>query len=279
MMSMGPKVGACRQTRLESVSTVADSSCGHSPDLDPRDRFGTRGTFFSSMESEMDTNFTLPGHEVPCDDVMGNATLAANPVAWLPSPAHKSSRREGYRASGEHRMDVTTMDVATVVSPMETTEAEPCSPRTPRNAPVRRNATSPPPLVPQSKMTKPAMLRALSANSLDQVREVLKLDPAAAVEPFWEHSVEPPLCCAVRLKCSASIVELLLKHGASREAQDTRYRTPATILSQHQKTKPDWGSNPPMWVSPAVPRMMMPEGCPDQWHQEISNLLASRSGA
>ena len=63
------------------------------------------------------------------------------------------------------------------------------------------------------KMRAPAMLQALRNDSVKDVQTALESDPGAASEPFWDHDVEPPLSCAVRLKCSVAIVRLLLEHG------------------------------------------------------------------
>jgi hypothetical protein len=283
-MSMEPKVGACPKARCESVSTVAGSSfCGtvaassFSSSVDPRDRFETMAAISSAMEldTDTDTNFM----DVHCEAIMENAgykTPPASPIGWLPSPAHKASRRARYSASEHNQI---SPEVAT---PMETSVAEPCSPpRTPRGQSSMQRSHTPPPLVPKSMMPKPAMLCALMKNSLEQVHAVLKEDPKAVAEPFWQQSVEPPLCCAVRLKCTASIVELLLNYGASPEAQDARGRTPAKILDQLLKppTNPDMVATLPMFVLPAFPPMIMPPGPSAQqeaWHREVTNLLASR---
>jgi len=55
-------------------------------------------------------------------------------------------------------------------------------------------------------------------------------DPDSALFPFFDHEVEPPLCYAVKEKCSAEIVRLLLKHGADPEMMNRRNQRPAEIL-------------------------------------------------
>lgn len=76
------------------------------------------------------------------------------------------------------------------------------------------------------------MLKALHANSLEQVRAVVESTPKVASEPFWDHDLEPPLCCAVRLQCDANIVQTLLEHGASPADADLRGRTAMHILRE-----------------------------------------------
>jgi len=71
-------------------------------------------------------------------------------------------------------------------------------------------------------------------DALEQVRTILQKCPEAANEPFWDHDCEPPLCCAARLKCSSSIVQLLIDFGASLESQDMFGHTPAQIGRQPQ---------------------------------------------
>uniref|UniRef100_A0A7S2AW84 Uncharacterized protein n=1 Tax=Alexandrium andersonii TaxID=327968 RepID=A0A7S2AW84_9DINO len=46
--------------------------------------------------------------------------------------------------------------------------------------------------------------------------------------------MEPPLCWAVRNGCSASVVALLLAHGADVEAADNEGQTPLSILASTQ---------------------------------------------
>jgi ankyrin repeat protein len=74
-------------------------------------------------------------------------------------------------------------------------------------------------------------LTALREDSYEDVRRVLEKDPEAASTVFFDHDWEPPVCTAVRLDCSADIVELVIKHGADINAKDMRGRTPLTILS------------------------------------------------
>jgi hypothetical protein len=105
-------------------------------------------------------------------------------------------------------------------------------PVTPRAAMV--DPWTPPPLLPNRMSPQPALLTALEKNSVDLVREILQSNPDLASEPFWEHGVEAPLCCAVRLKCDAVITEMLLENGAKLDDNDRHGRTAAKILQQHR---------------------------------------------
>lgn len=101
-----------------------------------------------------------------------------------------------------------------------------CSPRPSRSF---FDITTPPP--PPNRAPEPPLLQALQANSYEQLREALEREPEAAELPFFDHEFEPPLCCAVRLGCSADLIDLLLQHGAQVDAVDVRGRTPLQILS------------------------------------------------
>ena len=76
----------------------------------------------------------------------------------------------------------------------------------------------------------PPLLKALRQNNLLAVQAAILEDAEAARYPFWDHSMEPPLCAAARLSCSPSIVEELLAHGAEPDAADVHGRTPLMLL-------------------------------------------------
>jgi len=78
-------------------------------------------------------------------------------------------------------------------------------------------------------------MKALETGSAADIRDILQENPETVNEPFWDHDCEPPLCCAARLNCPATIVQLLLEHGASAEDTDVRGRTPAQILVEAQQ--------------------------------------------
>jgi len=76
------------------------------------------------------------------------------------------------------------------------------------------------------------MWKALQTNSIEQVRAILSSSPQAAAEPIWEHEFEPTLCCAVRLQCDVTIVQLLLEHGANPHDTDMCGRTALQLLPE-----------------------------------------------
>jgi len=79
---------------------------------------------------------------------------------------------------------------------------------------------------------QPPLLRALRACSLPLVQSALKEDPEAANGIFWDHRCDPPLCVAVRLRCGADIVKLLLEHGADPVLTDRQGKTPLRLLAE-----------------------------------------------
>uniref|UniRef100_A0A7S4QXA3 Uncharacterized protein n=1 Tax=Alexandrium monilatum TaxID=311494 RepID=A0A7S4QXA3_9DINO len=75
------------------------------------------------------------------------------------------------------------------------------------------------------------LLRALQANSIQMAQRVLKADPDAAASLLWDDSMrEPPLCAAVRLKCGAELVQLLMEHGADPRLVNREGRAPLNLL-------------------------------------------------
>uniref|UniRef100_A0A7S0B723 Uncharacterized protein n=1 Tax=Pyrodinium bahamense TaxID=73915 RepID=A0A7S0B723_9DINO len=103
--------------------------------------------------------------------------------------------------------------------------------------------SSSPPGAPR-KAPGSALLEALHLQSVEKVQAALKQDSQAATQPFWDHNVEPPLCCAVRLGCSVVIVRLLLQYGANPDAADAQGRTPLGLLAaRHPATRlPAWAA-------------------------------------
>jgi len=103
-----------------------------------------------------------------------------------------------------------------------------------------------PPVLPFSppdaphKVTMPPLLVALSRNSLEQAKRVCEADPESAREPFWEHKVEPPLCCAVRMACDVAIIKLLLDFGADVFVANDRGQLPLSILASKRLALPPW---------------------------------------
>lgn len=86
------------------------------------------------------------------------------------------------------------------------------------------------------KKERPELMRVLQLairgqeDNLDKVRALLALDPDAAVLPFFDYNMEPPLCCAARCECSAEVIELLIEHGACVEDLDFKGESPLDVL-------------------------------------------------
>lgn len=190
------------------------------------------------------------------------------------SPAHKLSKLGG-------------------MDEVETPE----TPRTPRTMTVLHNSctspcsarccgpSTPPPLVPKWQLPEPPLLKALRMKSEEQVHIVLKQTPEAVQDIFWDHDCEPPLCCAVRLKCSVAIVQILLEHGASTEAEDKWGRTPIEIVDQmapwENQLEMDYGaelttSRPGLYTAferKFVQVGLHPYAGYQWWRQEVTDLL------
>lgn len=195
------------------------------------------------------------------------------------SPVHKMAR-----------LGARSEEVKAVVPAITRAVPEaPETPRTPRSVHVDRLARSstPPPLVPTRLLCKPRLLQAMEMNSAEQVRTALEHTPEIAKDLFWDHECEPPLCSAVRLKCSSAVVELLLEYGADAEAKDVFGRTPAEMLRQQAipcEHGPDMdygfqfaGLMPGLF--PVFPLIFGSKPCWHQeaamWRQEVAGLLAA----
>lgn len=98
--------------------------------------------------------------------------------------------------------------------------------------PSRRHRRDPetPPEAPRQARLHP-LLQALHWRSVSKVADVLKEDPGAALFPFFDNSVEPPLVAAVRLQCGPDVIGVLLDHGADANAVDLAGRSPLAALA------------------------------------------------
>jgi len=257
-----------RRPRFDSGSTMAPGSASLSFTSSPMMSPGLFDTTDPALNSNFD--FMLPEAE------MSDEELSSDLVSRVNSPAHKAPRLAG-----------TDEPVETVAVALDTPRAlqgtgSPESPRTPRVM-VARTST-PPPLIPKSRIPRPPMLQALQSKSVERVNAVLLENSEASQEPFWDHDVEPPLCCAMRLQCNTAILQLLLDSGASPETKDARGRTPAQIAWQRQP----WEMEAPMsydftraYVGPGLPHFLPQafDGLPtygtacESWRQEVAHLL------
>jgi len=120
-------------------------------------------------------------------------------------------------------------------------------------------------------------------DAVEQIRSILQKCPEAAKEPFWDHDCELPLCCAARLRCSSSIVELLIEFGASLESQDVFGHTPAQIARQPQPCDVQPSSNndfPFTWAALSADHpihsqiafgcLSMPAEANEAWKREVA---------
>lgn len=73
-------------------------------------------------------------------------------------------------------------------------------------------------------------MKALLRQNLAEVRAALDADSEAAKLPFFDHSVEPPLCCAVREGCKPEIIGALLEKQANVNATNVHGQSPLLLL-------------------------------------------------
>ena len=140
-------------------------------------------------------------------------------------------------------------------------------PATPRKAGTRRSES--PPGAPRENPLPP-LLGALCVDSLDMVSKILEADSEAAVVPFWEHDVSPPLCSAVRHGCNASIVRLLIEKGADPDMPNSRGQTPLSILASTPSI--GTGHNRELWAQGPPQRLgnKSPPQLPDPFSTAFS---------
>lgn len=100
----------------------------------------------------------------------------------------------------------------------------------PRQCGVARSFTPPPMRNVAGRKNGDPLMRALHRSSVDDVRRTLASNPEAIDDFFFDHDFEPVLCAAVRLKCNANVIKLLLKHGADANGTDMHGRTARDLL-------------------------------------------------
>jgi len=102
-------------------------------------------------------------------------------------------------------------------------------PSTPRRLAEDPTVCKTPPVAPV-RSKPPPLLHGIDEPQLRRCGRALLEEPESARTPFWNHDVEPPLCAAVRLFCSAEIISLLLVHGADVNCEDFHGLSPLTVL-------------------------------------------------
>eukprot|EP00931_Biecheleriopsis_adriatica_P057373 TRINITY_DN34024_c0_g1_i1.p1 TRINITY_DN34024_c0_g1~~TRINITY_DN34024_c0_g1_i1.p1 ORF type:complete len:269 (+),score=23.54 TRINITY_DN34024_c0_g1_i1:47-808(+) len=75
-------------------------------------------------------------------------------------------------------------------------------------------------------------------NLVEHVQAALRIDPEAAKSPFWEHHLEPPLCCAIRRDCGPEVIQLLIEHGADVHATNVLGQTALALLNERCVLEP-----------------------------------------
>lgn len=104
------------------------------------------------------------------------------------------------------------------------------SPRTPRTT---RRADAKTPRAPKKLEPTPLMAALQERHRKDQaslIQDILSKNPDEACLPLWDHDCQLPLCYAVRLGCSAEVIQILLEHGADVQASEHDGKTAMTLL-------------------------------------------------
>lgn len=155
---------------------------------------------------------------------------AGSPGEQDASMAAMSVRTSAFEALKEAMLVDAPANRATSPSPLAPQASKAVT--DPTSPDPHRISTGPPLLQHKSKTPKPSLLLALESKDAGKVLAALRESPESAKELFWDHGVEPPLCCAVRLQCSVAILKLLLEFGADPKDADVRGRIPCQILGK-----------------------------------------------
>eukprot|EP00930_Biecheleria_cincta_P015577 TRINITY_DN12945_c0_g1_i1.p1 TRINITY_DN12945_c0_g1~~TRINITY_DN12945_c0_g1_i1.p1 ORF type:complete len:256 (+),score=45.71 TRINITY_DN12945_c0_g1_i1:36-803(+) len=143
-------------------------------------------------------------------------------------------------------------------SPPLSTLNEPTSPQ----IQVSSSITTPPGALGCNRGPSP-LFRALRHGSLKEVKSALEHDPDAAIFPFLEGRFEVPLCYSVKFGRSEEIVQLLLQHAASVDAENADGKTPLMLLSSQPSNFP-----------PSFFGLQEDSGCSKrQWSLNVAKLL------
>jgi len=102
------------------------------------------------------------------------------------------------------------------------------------------------------KAAESAFMAALAHDDETSVRRVLDRDVGAAKERFAETLFEPPLCFAIRSRCSRPVLKQLLRHGADPNDQDVCGKSALMLLCQAWKAR-GWHGPVPTFLQTSVP--------------------------
>jgi len=200
----------------------------------------TRAGTYDAMDFVMMVNLDEePSEQAEPEDAMEDS------IAFIPSPAHKgfsnlAAARRQNRASAEAIQSTPRTDACCPHPTTPPPAPKMVIPVTPQNDAYCPFPTTPPPVSRNRLSHCKGLKEALRRKSVEQVREALLNDPDCARLPFFDHHMEPPLCCAVQHKCSAEIVRLLLENDADPELTDLRKRRPADILKSFRTSQQEY---------------------------------------
>jgi hypothetical protein len=97
------------------------------------------------------------------------------------------------------------------------------------------------------------LFKALKRNEIEELRCVLRDNAEAINDYFFDNDFEPTLCAAVRLKCSADIIRLLMDHSADAAAKNKYGLRAIDVLGQSCPASAPAFSDLPMYQLPLFP--------------------------
>jgi hypothetical protein len=100
-------------------------------------------------------------------------------------------------------------------------------------------------------------MKALAANSMEQVSKALREDPEAATMPFFDHRFQEPVAYAMSCGCSNEITQILLDRGATPADADlaAEQKAPAGLMAGRLALEVDIANNfvETLWDLEAIP--------------------------
>lgn len=132
-----------------------------------------------------------------------------------------------------------------------------------------------PPAAPKA-CPMPELMKALSLDESDRVAQILQRDPAAAKELFEDHSFEPPLCFAIRRRCSHQMLDQLLHYGADPTVQNISGKSAISVLIDTWSAHGWRQSGRAAIHGPAVPTHPLPLMSEEvtEWNLEVARSSA-----